>query len=149
MRSSFIFALLAACASAPVPKPIWVQAPSSDLMHPPDKFVCAVGTVSGSKADTPEILAGRSRRAAQAAAMAALRAQVSEPVSPEFDLSAAAEMLGRWSDGDTVHSWGCLDKAKASVTQSSVVLSHRRSLNTSVSGLIVAPAMSKNLGCGL
>src|SRR5207244_6940959 len=107
-----LFGLLFACASGPIPtgqKPIWVLAPSSDLMHPPDKFVCAVGTTNvGSKA-APELLASADA-AARAAAVAAAGTQ-------DPDLNAAAHVLAKGREGDTASAWGCRDKAKPPALQ--------------------------------
>jgi hypothetical protein len=139
MRSRLVvLALLAACASGPIPtgeKPIWVQAPRSDLRFPPDKFICAVGTTSVGKKEAPELLASADA-AARAAVAAVLRIAVGseasslasgqaqipaelrvEQVAQDFDLAAAVEVLSRWREGDTAYTWGVLDKSKALLLQ--------------------------------
>jgi hypothetical protein len=125
----FVIAVTAACASGPIPagpKPIWVQAPSSDLRFSPDKFICAVGTTSVGSKPAPELLAGADA-AARAAVAAVLQSAVAseassseamaKQVAKDFDLTAAVNVLEKWREGDTAYAWGVLDKSKALALQ--------------------------------
>jgi len=120
MRARLIvLALIAACASGPIPtgeKPIWVQAPISDLRFPPDKFICAVGTTSVGDKPAPELLASADA-AARAAVGAALQGAVGRQVTQDFDLTAGVEVQGKWREGDTAYAWGVLDKSRALALQ--------------------------------
>src|SRR3954467_3219953 len=75
--------LLAACASGPIPggeRPLWVNAPQSDLKYPPDKFVSAVGSTTVG-ANPPPALLGTVDAAARASLAAVLASTISSEVS--------------------------------------------------------------------
>ena len=146
--------LLAACASGPIPtgqKPLWVNAPQSDLKFPPDKFVSAVGSTTVGQKPAPELL-GTVDAAARASLAASLASTISSEVNSfesvqtkngqteeklsaemrvkqvvsDFDLTPAMEIAGRWREGDTAYAWAVLDKAKAQALQQGKVADHEK-----------------------